>query len=954
MFAYYTRSLSITISLFCCLNLLIRASALGSVFKLPIASATIKAASDSQFDLEPMTSLTGEEATSWLKQQGIYNSLQSSIETSRYQMQWADGEYQAVNPAQNLSARFTRTQLRLAASDNQDSQIGMKLTGFGYSQKLHRLAEGQMTSEGNRIEYARRSADGKSSGLVEWYINKAEGLEQGFTINKRPAENRSGDMLTVALETTGIMKLQEDRRGVVFEGKDGKPLLAYSGLNAYDARGEEMSSEVVLAGKELRLEVDDTAAVYPLTIDPTFSQAAKLTANDGVADDNFGYSISISGDTVVVGSPFHNIGANDDQGSAYVFRQNQGGANQWGLVKLLTAPDGVALDTFGYSVSISGDTLVVGAVEHKIGANFGQGSAYVFERNQGGADNWGEVKELTASDGATSDGFGSSIAISGDTIAVGASGKNMNGGSAYVYERNQGGAEQWGEVKELSASDGEANDRFGFSITIDVDSIIVGAILHNVGANKQQGSAYVFGRNQGGAEQWGELKELTASDGAQFDHFGSSVSISGNTAVVGADLDVVGAVKNQGSAYVFERNQGGADQWGEVKHLIASDGATNFSAFFGFSVSISGDTLIVGAPGNDVGTLNQGAAYVFQRDAGGAGNWGEVKELNAADGTADDQLGNSVSISGDSLALGARSDGIGGNNSQGSAYIFVCDCSNPQNNPPQISPSTLSLQQDSSATLQIATVSDDATPAGSIVVTVTSVPPGISVSSITNINGTITAFIAVSCSAGLGANLVGLKATDSDNFFATANLTINVTAETTPPTITCPANVTAVAAQPGDVTAIVTYPPPVATDNCSVPTVACIPPSGSAFPLGTTTVTCTATDAANNTAVCSFLVTVFDVCLQDDSNSNRVLLFNSLTGDYRFCCDGLTFTGKGSAIRKGSICTLTQYAVDRRVQATVDGAMHKGTASLQAPPGSLLCSITDRDTRNNSCACSIP
>ena len=956
MFAHYTRRLSITIatkigcSLFCCLNLLIGPTT-ESICRLPIASANIKADSESQYDRQPMPSQPGERATTWFKQQDIYQSLQSSLEASLYQMRWAKDAYQAVNAAQSLSATFTRTQMSVAASNEQNSQFGMKLTAYGYGRNLQRLIEGQMKSEGNRIEYVKKLADGNGRGLVEWYINKPDGLEQGFTIAERPAENRSGDRLALALETTGIMKLQEDKRGIVFESKDGKRLLAYSGLHAYDARGKEMPSELILAGKELRLEVEDNAAQYPLTIDPTFTQVAKITAFDGVADERFASSIAISGDTVVVASPSHTVGANKGQGAAYVFKRNQGGANQWGLVKQLTASDGAAIDSFGSSVSINGDTIVVGAGNHKVGANSFQGAAYVFERNQGGADNWGEVKELNSSDGAPLDAFGVSTAICGDTIAVGAVGKNNTKGEAYVYQRNQGGAEQWGEVKQISASDGASNDRFGDSITIDVDTIVVGADFHKVGANQQQGAAYVFGRNQGGAEQWGQLKELTASDGAQGDTFGNSVSISGDTVVVGANGDDVGAVQEQGSAYLFERNQGGADQWGEVKHLIAPDGALNDGPFFGSSVSISGDTVIVGAPGNDIGNLNQGATYVFQRDQGGAGNWGEVKELTAADGAGDDQLGGSVSISGGSIALGARNDDIGANNAQGSAYIFGCDCAL---NPPQINPATLSLEQGSSANSQIATVSDDLTPAGGIVVTVTSIPAGISISSITNNNGTITALITVSCPAVLGAKLLGLKATDSDGNSATANVTINVTPETTPPTINCPANVTAVAAQPGDVTAVVTYPPPVATDNCSVPTEVCNPPSGSAFPLGTTTVTCTATDAANNTAVCSFLVTVFDVCLQDDSNSNRVLLFNSLTGDYRFCCDGLKFTGKGSVSRKGSICTLTQYAVDRRVQATVDSSMHKGTASLQAPPGSLLCSITDKDTRNNGCACSAP
>jgi len=116
-------------------------------------------------------------------------------------------------------------------------------------------------------------------------------------------------------------------------------------------------------------------------------------------------------------------------------------------------------------------------------------------------------------------------------------------------------------------------------------------------------------------------------------------------------------------------------------------------------------------------------------------------------------------------------------------------------------------------------------------------------------------------------------------------------------------------------------------------------------------VTCTATDAAGNTASCSFSVTVFDVCMQDDSNPNTDLLFNSQTGEYRFCCGGTTYTGTGTVIVKGCIITLSHNDISRRVIASVDKTQFRGTASLQSPPGSLICTITDRDIRNNSCNC---
>jgi hypothetical protein len=210
----------------------------------------------------------------------------------------------------------------------------------------------------------------------------------------------------------------------------------------------------------------------------------------------------------------------------------------------------------------------------------------------------------------------------------------------------------------------------------------------------------------------------------------------------------------------------------------------------------------------------------------------------------------------------------------------------------------------------------------------------------------------------------------SGNFFPVGSTQVNCFAEGTngveqqcsfvvtvqdvqPPTITCPANVTATTAVtcPSSASAVVNFPPPTASDNCPGVTTMCNPPSGSIFPVGTTTVTCTATDASGNTAMCSFTVTVFDTCLQDDSNPSTVLLINSFTGEYRFCCAGAVFSGTGLVTVKGCILSLQHNPPDRRVLATIDKSVFRGTASLQSPPGTIKCTITDRDLRNNTCTC---
>ena len=188
----------------------------------------------------------------------------------------------------------------------------------------------------------------------------------------------------------------------------------------------------------------------------------------------------------------------------------------------------------------------------------------------------------------------------------------------------------------------------------------------------------------------------------------------------------------------------------------------------------------------------------------------------------------------------------------------------------------------------------------------------------------------------------------------TCSFTVTVN-DTQPPTITCPGDQTAVTDQtacggPGGACQVVNFTT-TASDNCPGVVVVCNPPSGSCLPPGSTTVTCTATDASGNTATCSFSVTVFDVVLQDDSDPSIVLIWNSITGQYRFCCKGTTFTGIGKSTVQGCVFTLQHNPADRRVLGRVDKAVHAGTASIQAPPGTLRCTITDRNTLNDTPTC---
>jgi hypothetical protein len=325
----------------------------------------------------------------------------------------------------------------------------------------------------------------------------------------------------------------------------------------------------------------------------------------------FGFSVSISVDTVAVGAIYEDSGVTTDQGAVYIFERNQGGPDNWGEVKKILALDGLDVDLFGFVVSIDGDTLVVGAPGDEVGGLDNHGSAYVFQRNFGGTDNWGEVTKIIALDGLRGDFFGGSVSINIDTLAVGANSDDYaiqddDQGSVYIFERDEGGSDNWGEVTKITASDGEPKDYFGNSVSISIDTVVVGS----TGSNNDLGSAYIYERDEGGVDNWGEVAKATASDGEEGDNFGNSVSIDVDTIVVTAPFDDIDENQDQGSGYIFERNLGGENNWGMADKITASDG--NSSEYFGNHVSISDDIIIVGNCFDNIsGNENQGSAYLY-------------------------------------------------------------------------------------------------------------------------------------------------------------------------------------------------------------------------------------------------------------------------------------------------------------------------------------------------------
>lgn len=390
----------------------------------------------------------------------------------------------------------------------------------------------------------------------------------------------------------------------------------------------------------------------------------------------FGYAVGMDGDLIVVGEPK----ANGSAGAAYILQRSAAGI--WSIVKTLLASDGAAGDHFGYAVSISGDTVVVGAPFDDRATTVGGtelpevGSAYIFQKDWGGLNQWGQVKKLIPS-GQTfaRASFGESVDIAGDTVVVGAPGDT--GRAAYIFMRHAGAAHFWGQTKKILP--GDFANGFGTSVSVSFDTVVVGA-PYDAG-NAEPGAAYIFLRNQGGAGNWGQGKKLIPSDVIRFGQFGYSVAVSGNTVVVGARYQDIDINRNGvlecddissdeclvGAAYVFERHQGGTEAWGQVKKLFTSDMAG--ADTFGYAVAIWGDALVVGAP-NKPDFNSVGAAYVFGRFQGGGNGWGQVKKLEASDSIDGFYVGFAVAISGSRVVVGGprftNNDGVGGE----AVYIY--------------------------------------------------------------------------------------------------------------------------------------------------------------------------------------------------------------------------------------------------------------------------------------------
>ncbi len=410
----------------------------------------------------------------------------------------------------------------------------------------------------------------------------------------------------------------------------------------------------------------DTGAVYVFVRDPEtgdFTELQRLIGVDTTANDKFGSAVDVDGNTIVVGAPEDDSATLTDSGSVYVFVRDPSTGNFTQQQKLESA-DAAAQDFFGSSVYIEGNTLVVGAPRKNDGTSTAAGAAYVFTRDPDNAtDPWSEQQKLMADDASAEDEFGRSVTLNGSTLVVGAPLDNLgtvfDAGSLYVFERDQTrSVDPWTQDQKLTASDSSAGDRLGFSVSIDGNTILAGAPRADSTGFTEDGAAYIFTRASADTDFSEDqiINPVFPNSDAQF---GTSVFVEGSTAIIGAPGARFLTSTDAGAAYHFTRNPL-SGTWRQQQGLAGS--SPQAQAEFGGAVGLDAATTVIGSPKRTLGTSSlAGAAFVFVLEPLDDEISQETDRLTAADAALNDGFGSAVGLSGDNTLIGlpdADPDGI--------------------------------------------------------------------------------------------------------------------------------------------------------------------------------------------------------------------------------------------------------------------------------------------------------
>ncbi len=570
------------------------------------------------------SSLQGAAAIEHLRHKGQYESVLEAYRQAQYNIREAGDKRLGWNPAHGFSSRFDVRGLHLTvhpvdSSAERHYQSRVDLISIGYGEEQRMVTEGTLYTDEQRLTIARPQ-------VTEWFINTDNGLEQGFTLRERPGIGDATLGLSLTLRFGGdlIPQVIDGGQRVQLRTATGEHVLDYAGLRAWDARGELVSAVMHTKDDQLVFHVADQEAQYPLTIDPTFTQQAYLKASNADRGDFFGALVSVSGDTLVVGARFEDSNATgvdgnqanneaESSGAAYVFERS---GTSWTQQAYLKASNTGIDDRFGQSVSISGDTLVIGANRedsNATGVDGDQtnnsadvsGAAYVFERF---GHSWSQQAYLKASNTEGDDQFGGSISISGDTLVVGARTESSNStgvdgdqtnnsagasGAAYVFERN---GTSWGQQAYLKATNTGKGDLYGRSVSISGNTLAVGALAEDSNSIGVGGDP----TNNGGGNS-GAAYVLTLTESTSLCN-GLSVTVSlgqGDMPTSSADVilgtasvDVINALGGDDTVCGLGGNDiinaGGGDDW--------VDGGNDDDDIHGSA----GNDILFGGIGDDV------------------------------------------------------------------------------------------------------------------------------------------------------------------------------------------------------------------------------------------------------------------------------------------------------------------------------------------------------------------
>jgi hypothetical protein len=595
-------------------------------------------------------------------------SRQLGSDLAEYRLARTPGGFLARNARQGLTASFGERGVTVIAHDGAHARIALQAIGFGSA--LHPAGLAQPLAHANRVEYRRGAAS-------EWFANGPAGVEQGFTIAREPAGAADG-LLTLALGVSGTLAARpEADGGVMLAGSNGKAMLRYNDLSVSDESGRSLPAHMTIAHGHVLISVDARGAHYPIRVDPLV-QDAELTNSTEKGEGDFGFSVAIDGSTIVVGATEAQVGATEHQGAAFVFTEPDGGwSGALNQVAELTNNSGGAYTNFGWSVAISGATIVVGA--RNVGVY--RGAVYEFTEPGGG---WTGTLQPTATlepGGSGEYDLGYSVAISGSTVVAGAPDAQTTGGGvkqgvAEVFTEPVGG---WkGDVDATanftSSASPTDDEEFGDAVAISGHTIVVGAPGAIIPGSPQQnsdsevGAAYVF-TEPGGGWVGSAAPAAALTDGATGDRLGFAVALGGEgTAFVDAPCAPKGCTETAepgvdgapGVVDIYSKPGGGWASTSTPTGALTDSGNPEPSDL-GESLAADGSTVVAGAP---LG----GFIDVFDEPGGGWASETQTGQFPAPSGALD--LGFAVGVSGETPVATAFFHVTKNGQPSGGAFIF--------------------------------------------------------------------------------------------------------------------------------------------------------------------------------------------------------------------------------------------------------------------------------------------